>query len=590
MTDSSSTVASDDSRLVGWRAVAVEMIEGARDAVLRFPVTAIALLALAINANLLITDIRGFWGGDDDLMLPLFAAAASSLAASIFFEARGAPTLLHHGAAFVAGLAAFAISWWDHLSGVEHWSYAIALCGLMLVAPALGGRSGEAFWLFMVRFAFAVLVSFLALFLFAGGISAILASLTYLFGIDVPNNAYEHVWAVTGLLAAPLFGLGRIPVNLDDEPGADARKFMALGMKALGDYVAAPLILIYALVLHAYALKIVLTGDVPRGQIGWLVLAFGLSIFAALIVIHPFLSAARAPTRLFLRLWPFVLPVPLVLLAYALWLRVGDYGLTPERYLLGLFGITVAVVLLLQIPKSTRGDIRILAGLPTIALFLASFGPQGEVLTSVRSQEARFREAVRVKPVDEARNRQALAALGFLQNHDAVGRVTPDGIAKVDANGKLKTGETLYNEVADAYGLDRSWRHGLNDRYFSKTFSQPVAMPIEGFDIVIPNLRILGKPSAPTTVKLPGGATLTFAMQAGEVLVTAGAETAIFKFDETALRTFVDSRDETARLLKLSDGRRTMMMLPETAYGDLKPKLNLRTLSGTLFLRGADWR
>jgi hypothetical protein len=365
---------------------------------------------------------------------------------------------------------------------------------------------------------------------------------------------------------------------------------MALGMKALGDYVTAPLILIYALVLHAYALKIVVTGDVPRGQIGWLVLAFGLSIFAALIVIHPFLSAARAPTRRFLRLWPFVLPVPLILLGYALWLRVGDYGLTPERYLLGLFGATVAVTLLLQIPKSTRGDIRILAGLPTIALFLASFGPQGEVATSVRSQEARFREAVRVKPVNEAHNRQALAALGFLQRHDAIGRVAPESLAKTDANGKAKTGDTLYNEVADAYGLDRSWRYGLNDRYFSKSFNQPAATSIEGFDVAIPNLRILGKPSAATTVKLPGGATLTCAMQAGEVVVTVGTETAIFKFDEAALREFVDSRDETAHPLKLSDGRRAMMLLPETAYGDLKPKLEPRTLSGTLFLRGADWK
>jgi len=32
MTDSSSSAASDDSRIVGWRAVAVEMVEGARDA------------------------------------------------------------------------------------------------------------------------------------------------------------------------------------------------------------------------------------------------------------------------------------------------------------------------------------------------------------------------------------------------------------------------------------------------------------------------------------------------------------------------------------------------------------------------------
>jgi hypothetical protein len=365
---------------------------------------------------------------------------------------------------------------------------------------------------------------------------------------------------------------------------------MALGMKALGDYVAAPLLIVYALVLHAYALKIVATGDVPRGQIGWLVLAFGISIFAALIVIHPFLSAARAPTRLFLRLWPFVLPVPLILLFYALWLRVGDYGLTPERYLLVLFGVTVAAVLLLQIPKSTRGDIRILAGLPTIALFLASFGPQGEVLTSVRSQEARFREAVRVKPVDEARNRQALAALGFLQNHDAVGRVTPDGIAKVDANGKLKTGDALYNEVADAYGLNRRWRYGVNDRYFSRSFNQPAAIPIEGYDIVILNLRILGKPSAATTVTLPGGMALSFAMQGGQVMVTKGQKTTAFKFDAAALSGLVDSKDEIAYPLKLSDGSRTLMVLTDTAYGDLKPKLEPRSLTGTLLLHSAEWR
>ena len=69
---------------------------------------------------------------------------------------------------------------------------------------------------------------------------------TPFFGVAVPHRAYEHVWAATGLLAAPLFGLGRIPADLDAEPGVDSRKFMALGMKALGDYVAPPLILVYA--------------------------------------------------------------------------------------------------------------------------------------------------------------------------------------------------------------------------------------------------------------------------------------------------------------------------------------------------------
>jgi len=580
--------ASEDEHLVGWRAVAVEMVEGARDAVLRFPVTAAALLALAVNANLLIADLKGFWSGDDDLVLALFAAACASLAASLLFEARHMPWLVRNGMALLSALAAFALRWWEHRFGIEPQSYVAALGCLILVAPALGGRSADAFWLFMVRFAFAVLVSLLALFLFAGGISAILASMTYLFGVEVPHRAYGHIWATTGLLAAPLFGLGRIPADFDEEPGIDARKFMALGMKALGDYVAAPLILIYALVLHAYALKIVLTGDVPRGQIGWLVLAFGLSIFAALIIIHPFLSAARAPTRLFLRLWPFVLPVPLVLLGYALWLRVGDYGLTPERYLLGLFGAVAAVVLLLQIPRTRRGDIRILAGLPTVALLATSFGPQGSVGASVRSQVTLFEHAVALKPVDRVNNGRALAALRFLQDHDAVARVAPASIAVVDATGKAKGASALYNEVADAYGLDRNAPYGPGDRFFSKVFSQ-AAVSIDGYDIIVPNVRIFGKPATEAAVKLPGGAALSFALQGGDVVVTSGSETIAFKFDTMAFRDLVNSPDTTARPLELSDGRRTMLMLPEQAYGDLNPKFEPRSLTGTLLLRKAEW-
>ncbi|MGN6465841.1 MAG: DUF4153 domain-containing protein [Rhizobiaceae bacterium] len=587
MTESSSA-GPTPTHLLGWRAVAAEMVEGARDAVSRFPVTALALLALAIDVNLLITDFKGFWGGDDDLVLPLFAAASASLTASIALEARKASPFLRHLAALLAAAVAFALGWWDRWSDLEPWSYVAALTCLMLVSPALGGRSGEASWLFMVRFAFAVLVSLLALFLFAGGISAILASLTYLFGVAVPHRAYEHVWAATGLLAAPLFGLGRSPVDLDAEPGVDARKFMALGMTALGDYVAAPLILVYAVVLHAYALKIIVTGDVPRGQIGWLVLAFGLSIFTALIIIHPFLSAARAPTRLFLRLWPFVLPVPLVLLFHALWLRIGDYGLTPERYLLGLFAVMTAILLVLQSAKRTRGDIRFLAALPTVALLLASFGPQGSVGTSIRSQEARFQRAIAVKPIDEARNRQALSSLGFLQSHHAVARVAPASVATVDAEGKPKEANALYNEVADAYGLARNSYYGPDSRYFSRAFGT-MAVPVGGFDIIVPNVRIFGKLPKEPTVTLPGGTKLSLALEAGEIAVTKGTETTPFKFDAAAFRALVSSQDTIFHPLELSDGRRMILVLPEHADGNLNPKFELHSLAGTLLLRKADW-
>src|SRR5690606_29118830 len=163
------------------------------------------------------------------------------------------------------------------------------------------------------------------------------------------------------------------------------------------------------------------------GQIGWLVLVYGFCLFGALLVVNPFFDRARAPTRLFLRFWPFFLPIPLVLLFYALFLRVSEFGITPERYLLGLFGVVTAIVLVLQIFPRLKGDIRAIAALPAIALLLGGFGPQGAIGVSLSSQAGRFLAIVKNPPVEGRRHGEALAALSFLAGQEALARVVPEG-------------------------------------------------------------------------------------------------------------------------------------------------------------------
>ena len=43
-------------------------------------------------------------------------------------------------------------------------------------------------------------------------------------------------------------------------------------LRILTDFVAVPLLAVYAALLHAYALKILVTGELPRNQIGWMML------------------------------------------------------------------------------------------------------------------------------------------------------------------------------------------------------------------------------------------------------------------------------------------------------------------------------
>ena len=163
------------------------------------------------------------------------------------------------------------------------------------------------------------------------------------------------------------------------------------GIPLISDFVAVPLLAVYALILHAYALKIALTGEVPRNQIGWMVLSFGMATLLLKVVVHPLAAIARVPTRLFLKAWFALLVVPLALLAFAVWQRIAAYGLTPERYLLVLFAIFLALVLMAQIDARLRRDIRVIPVLGGLCLLLASFGPWGMIEASAASQTARLK-------------------------------------------------------------------------------------------------------------------------------------------------------------------------------------------------------
>lgn len=578
-----------------WRTVAADMIAGARAAIMRFPVTVAALSLLALQVNLAVAGSEWFEERGETLFLGLFAAACASLAVSLFGEARGARQIVGHSGGLAAALVAFLLVWWEQGFATYALTLIPALAGMVLVAPYLGRGDGAAFWMFSVRFAFAVLLAGLALLLFAGGISAILASLTYLFDLEVPERAYEHVWAATGLLAAPLFGLGQVPRDFDAAPDVNARDFMERGMRALGDFVTAPLLLIYAGILHAYALKIVFSGEVPQGQIGWLVLAFGICVIASLILIHPFLTAARAPTRLFLRLWPLVLPAPLLLLFYAVMLRIEAHGVTPERYLLALFGMVAAVIVALQIPRRTRGDIRWLAALPVLALLLASFGPQGALGVSIRSQEARFQALVAEQPLTNERHDQALSAPRFLFQNGAIENLAPEGMAVTRADGEQNEDDRLFREIAAAHGIDPDITLSP-EANFSRNYPGPAAFAVSGFDLVVPSVVIVEDAANVREIALPSGRVLYFRLDGNAVVVARGKEEIRFPIAAgdiekiAAVAPPVAGRTaDAAEPLLLEQGQRRLMIVPTDIYGETQGAPAIKSIGGTILLRSADW-
>lgn len=566
------------------------MIEGARDAMFRFPVTAAALFLLAVYANFEIADAG--WFGDFGWPLPLglASAATAALAATLFLEARQSGAGLRHGTALVAALAAFGAVWFSGTILSHEFVLLPALAGLALVAPYLWRYSASAFWLFAVRFAFAVVLGGFALILAAGGISAILLSLTYLFGLDVSSELYGHVWATAGFLLAPLFGLGRLPKWFHDEPAGSEEEYMAIGIRALGDFVAAPLLLVYALILHAYAGKIILTMEVPKGQIGWLVLGYGFCLFGALLISYPYWRLARAPMRLLLHIWPFVMPVPLAMLFYAVWLRIGQYGVTPERYLLVLYGLVTLAIVVVQLSRPLRGDIRVMVALPVLALCFASFGPQGVNGWSIRSQAERFKSLVTQAADDVMKEGEAVSVLRFLTEYGGLGRVVPEGI---ELGKKQRSGRNAHDDlrkVAVAYGLnpdlDTSRQSGL---VFNKYFNSDLIVPADGYDLIVPQIHFYNRLNSVSTSTLESNKKIVFALTDTAVTATLGDETAIFSLTDDMIRNIAEADGGKPFRLELTSGSRNIVMVLSQANGEQLPKLRLLNMSGLLMLRSRDW-
>jgi hypothetical protein len=588
------TLADDRKAGVGWRAAFLEMLSGLRKSVARFPLVTVFLLASAIQAHLLIADISLFqvraygWHDDDaEVVLGLMSGAGAALAATLFGEARGLSRLERAVLALFLGLAAAAFVALPRFFLVLQWSLVLALMGLIAVAPFLGRGDSGAFWMFWTRAAFTARLSLLTLLLLAGGVSAILASVALLFGIEIPGEVHGHVWVFTGLLVAPLFALGQFPDRFDEEPDEVATDFMDHAMRGMGDFVAAPLLILYAAILHLYALKIVVTREVPQGQIGWLVLVYGLCLFGTLLFVNPFFDRARAPTRALLRLWPFFLPVPLVLLFYALALRIEAFGMTPDRFLLGLFGAVAAIIVALQLSARLRGDIRLIAGLPVVALALASFGPQGALDVSVRSQANRFLEIVRKPPVDDKHHDEALSALAFLDKHRALSRVAPEG-TDISPNSN-----DAYAATAKAWGLDPTRQgadpidHGRGLRMVGNP--APTVFEVEGFDLVVQNVILDHAMERPVSARLPSGREISIAMEHEALVIRAGSERVRFPIAVRDVEGLVPLQSSArSPQIPLEAGDRRIMMLP-TYISTAGNPLRLLQLWGTLLLRAEDW-
>ncbi len=261
-------------------------------------------------------------------------------------------------------------------------------------APRACLRNTDSYWIWNEKFWSAAFVAFI------GGIIGWLAAsatidtaqrLLGLFDSDTRWSLMQDVRELVMFAVAPIVFLSMIPRVEATAMSDGENDFLRRAVAAVAGWALSPFILVYSAVLWIYAIKIALAGALPDGQVGGMVGVFGFVGVATILAIYPQRETGRVHVRLLWRIWPFLLVAPLVLLAFAIIERVGEYGLTPDRYMAALLGALCVANGVAALAGRER-IVRFAPAVAALALFAVSFGPWGAKETSVRWQSAAMRE------------------------------------------------------------------------------------------------------------------------------------------------------------------------------------------------------
>lgn len=321
------------------------------------------------------------------------------------------------------------------------------------------------------------------------GLIAIMVALKSLFGINI-KDTIEHFLLPIGLgFLAPLFWLASLPPvdedynDLYENPG-----FVSKSVAFLGSWLLSPLTLIYALILLAYGVKIVIAGELPNGEIGQLTSPFLIIGTLTWLALEPPFISKNTLAKTFRKLWwPVSIPAAL-LLAVAVFVRIGEYGFTPERFaLLGLVIWSFGLALWFIFAPALRRDIRLIPGFAAVLLAVGAVGAGGlSILNQGQRLDANLSAAVVVNEQgavsdikDIAAARRAKGALEYLMRHSGESRVKRILSA---ASISINEDELSVFDIQKALLLDTVTMPNRGGRRDTKLFQAGKLVSIEGFE------------------------------------------------------------------------------------------------------------
>lgn len=220
------------------------------------------------------------------------------------------------------------------------------------------------------------------------GLSGALLAIDSLFSVVIDGETYGDLFMVLAGVFNTMFFLGGIQQPLDRLNEEDS---YPKGLKIFTQYVLIPLVTIYLVILYAYMGKILIQMSLPKGWVANLILGFSVTGILSLLLVYPLREHEDNKwIKTFSRFFYFSLVPLVVMLFVAIGIRITEYGVTIERYIVAMLGTWLAVITLYFIFSKKKNIILIPLTL-SLFLFGSCFGPWGMFSVSERSQLKRLR-------------------------------------------------------------------------------------------------------------------------------------------------------------------------------------------------------
>lgn len=373
----------------------------------------------------------------------------SFLSISLYFSESNKP-LTRFGSSLLAGVivSSFVFQFSEKITKVEMLQFIvlnIALHLLVSFSAFIKNYNQESFWEFNKQLFLRILTTGLYSIVLFSGLSLAILAVNQLFGVELYEKIYFHLWLIIVIGFSTVFFLAGMPEM--NSSNTQLTLNYPNGLKKFTQFVLLPLISIYLGILVIYEIKILVNLTLPVGWVSYLILVFALFGILSFLLVYPIANQKENRWMHTFNRWFYFLLVPLLgLLFWAILYRINLYGITHERYYVLILSLWLSVVVVYFIfqkqPKIKFIPISLFfTGIISIA------GPQSADSISKKSQLNRFESYIKImdkKELNDEQKKDLSSIVDFIESNYGVDPMILLAKGKLD---QLKTNHKAPNSI-----------------------------------------------------------------------------------------------------------------------------------------------